>query len=44
VPVAQVAARSGDSGANVARAAESVGEAAAGGARVLVLPELFLPG
>ena len=44
VAVAQVAARSGDVGANAARAARAVDEAAAGGARVLVLPELFLPG
>ena len=44
VAVGQAVARSGDVAANAARAAELVEQAAAGGARVLVLPELFLPG
>ena len=44
VAVGQAVAHSGDVAANAARAAALVEQAAAGGARVLVLPELFLPG
>jgi predicted amidohydrolase len=44
VAVGQAVARSGDVQANAVRAAALVEQAAAGGARVLVLPELFLPG
>jgi predicted amidohydrolase len=44
VAAAQLESVPGDLGANVAAAARSVTEASARGVRVVVLPELFLPG
>jgi predicted amidohydrolase len=44
VAVAQAAATSGDVAGNAGRAATAVERAAADGARVVVLPELYLPG
>lgn len=44
VAAAQAESVSGDVAGNAATAAELVGDAASAGARVVVLPELFLPG
>ncbi|MEP6666952.1 MAG: carbon-nitrogen hydrolase family protein, partial [Nocardioidaceae bacterium] len=44
VAAVQAESRAGDVEHNVATAAEWVGKAAAQGAQLVVLPELFLPG